>query len=192
MTDLLTAGRIGLLVIVAVLTGACSLLSYAHHRTFTVVSLASFLFVYNAVLLFGFIAYLLGVGLAIASFALWILLREWPLWKRTILFCAVGVALFLLHLYAVGIFGLCAGAYELGCFVQSRRRDQSYRWSHFLPLLVCGVAALGLLAASPTGEKYAQVTWPHYLAPWHYLTRIAMLSDTLPSPDRVSEVEQQA
>ncbi len=190
LTDLWMAGKIFLLLIIAVQVSACVGLNYAFHRKLTVAPLAVFLFVYSDIFLFGFLGYLLGVGLALAGLALWIFLRDTRLLPRSLLFSALVVILFLVHLYAVGIFGISAGAYELGQYLRAGKQRPSYRWSNFLPLIICGLVALCLLRMSPTGGEYASTVWPDYMAAWHYVGRLEMLTDTVASPDQVGNTEQ--
>ena len=75
---------------------------------------ALFLFLYNHVLIWGFLNFLLGLGLALLGFAAWIATADRAGWRRTVLFAIGGVAMFFVHLMALGIYGVMAGAWEVG------------------------------------------------------------------------------
>ncbi|MGH7036344.1 MAG: hypothetical protein ACREFL_21670, partial [Stellaceae bacterium] len=74
--------------------------------------LASLLFVYNAVLYWGFLNCLFGMGIALLLFAAWIATRAWPSALRIPLFAAAASVLFCLHLFAFGFYGLIIASYE--------------------------------------------------------------------------------
>jgi hypothetical protein len=76
--------------------------------------LASFLFVYNAVLYWGFLNYLFGLGAALLAFSLWVASGHWRVARRLPLFALVAMGLFILHLFAFGVYGLLVASYEAG------------------------------------------------------------------------------
>lgn len=85
--------------------------------------LAAFLFVYNAVLYWGFLSYLFGLGVALLAFSLWVASGRWRAVRRLSLFSAVTMLLFVLHLFAFGVYGLLVASYEAG------RRLSARGWS---------------------------------------------------------------
>ncbi|MDH3231444.1 MAG: hypothetical protein OEN55_16765 [Alphaproteobacteria bacterium] len=97
-----------------VLIGGTLALHRALHGRVGLWPLALFLFLYNHVLIWGFLNFLLGLGLALWLFAAWIATQARAGWARTLLFGAAAIALFFTHLMALGIYGLLVGAWELG------------------------------------------------------------------------------
>ena len=67
---------------------------------------ALFLFIYNHVLIWGFLNFLFGLGLGLAGFAAWVATSDRPGWRRTALFGLGGVVMFFVHLMALGIYGV--------------------------------------------------------------------------------------
>lgn len=123
---------------------------------------AAFLLLYNHVLIFGFVNYLFGVGLYLLVFAAWIAARRWPAWCRVLLFSVASVALFFVHLFAFGIYGLSVCAYELWHTMRSRAqpRPAAVRsWSVALAQFSIPVA---LWAASPTGGRNTYIAYGEF------------------------------
>lgn len=84
---------------------------------------AVWLFAYNHLLIMGFLNYLFGVGLALLLFAGWIASAGRPVWIRLILFPAALLALYFVHLFALGVYGICVAGYELSRAWSDRRLD---------------------------------------------------------------------
>jgi hypothetical protein len=114
-----------------------------------------FLFLYNHVLIWGFLNFLFGLGLGLAGFAAWVATADRAGWRRTALFGLVGIAMFFVHLMALGIYGIMVGAWEVG-----RLRDRWPDWkgllrdwalgaAQFLPAFILFVAALPPPVADP-------------------------------------------
>ncbi|HKW54821.1 MAG TPA: hypothetical protein VJO12_14105 [Stellaceae bacterium] len=80
----------------------------------------AFLLLYSRILLWGFLNYLFGLGLALCATAAWIALRR----RRAALRLAVGVvaalALFFAHLLAFGLYGVLVMGYEMGEALRQR------------------------------------------------------------------------
>lgn len=75
---------------------------------------ALFLFMFNHVLIWGFLNFLFGLGLGLVGFAAWIATAGRAGWRRTALFAIGGIAMFFVHLMALGIYGVMVGAWEVG------------------------------------------------------------------------------
>jgi len=73
----------------------------------------AWLFLYNHMLIMGFLNYLVALGLTFLLFAGWIASEGRTAWIRLVLFPLALVALFFAHLFALGIYGLCVAGYEL-------------------------------------------------------------------------------
>ncbi len=144
------------LTVFVLVTGTLALHRVLHGRI-GVGPVVLFLFIYNHVLIWGFLNFLLGLGLALWLFAAWVATTERTGWTRAAVFGAAGVALFFVHLMALGIYGLLVGAWELGR-VRDRRTDLARHvraWAvdglQFLP-----AAVLFLLALPP---RVADAEW---------------------------------
>ena len=74
---------------------------------------AVWLFLYNHLLVMGFLNYLFAVGLALLLFAGWIASERRPAWIRLLLFPAALIGLYFAHLFALGVYGACVAGYEL-------------------------------------------------------------------------------
>lgn len=113
--DIETAGR--LLLVMLVLGLGWSVLA-VHRRLFgrwSVFPLLSFAFVYNKIMMLGFINYLLGICLALLGFACWLSMRDRGAPARTaLMLIGWSIAAFLCHLMAVmlllGLVGAHAGS----------------------------------------------------------------------------------
>ena len=109
---------------------------------------ALFIFMYNHVLIWGFLNFLFGLGLGLLGFAAWVATADRAGWRRTVLFGVGGIAMFFVHLMALGIYGIMVGAWEVG-----RLRDRWPDWkglardwalgaAQFLPVFALFIAAL--------------------------------------------------
>jgi hypothetical protein len=121
--------------------------------------LASILFVYNAVLFFGFLNCLFGIGIFLFAFAGWIASAAWrPAWRIPV-FALIAALLFTLHLFAFGLYGLAVASWELGLAATGRsaRRDQVATLLlaalQFVPALLLWVA---VVTVSAGGSDYAR------------------------------------
>ncbi len=117
------AGRAFILLALALMAAGAALLHRAATGRWSIWPLFAFLFLYSRVLLWGFLNYLFGVGLALVALATWIRLER----RSRVLGLAVStgfaLALFFSHLMAWAIYGVLVAGYELG---QSRIEG---RWS---------------------------------------------------------------
>ncbi len=74
----------------------------------------AFLLLYSRLLLWGFVGYLFGCGLALAVFAVWMAIgrRHWAL--RLLIGGFFALAIYLAHLLAFGVYAVMIAGYELG------------------------------------------------------------------------------
>ena len=114
------AGKAFVLASLALVAAGAALVQRAAAGRWSVWPLFAFLFLYSRVLLWGFLNYLFGVGLALVAFAVWIALSERSPRARLAVSAALALALFFAHLMACVIYGLLVAAYELGALWQSR------------------------------------------------------------------------
>jgi hypothetical protein len=103
---------------VMLLTGTAVL--HRNFGRFGLWPLCSVLFIYGDLLASGSVNYLFGLGVALLSFSAWISTAVWPKSLRIGIFAVVGVIIFLLHLFAFGVFSLLVVSYEMGLCLAER------------------------------------------------------------------------
>ena len=82
--------------------------------------LCALLSVYNVILWYGFLNYLFGLGIALLAFSAWVASERRPTRWRIAGFAAVAAAIFVIHLFAFGVYGLLVVSYEAGNAAASR------------------------------------------------------------------------
>lgn len=151
----LELGRWFTILTVLVMIGGVLALHRALHGSVGLWPLALFLFVYNHVLAWGFLNFLFGLGLALWLFAAWVATRDHAGWRRTVLFGVAGIAMFFVHLMALGIYAMLVGAWELrqirrgGPGIGTLLRGWAVDAMQFLPAAILFFAALPPRAADP-------------------------------------------
>ncbi len=115
------AGRVFIALTVLTLIGGTASLHRVLYGRWAVWPLWSALFVYNAVLFWGFLSCLFGIGASLFALSGWIATRGWRPAPRILVFSAVASLLFLFHLFAFGFYGLTVALYELDSLVRERR-----------------------------------------------------------------------
>jgi hypothetical protein len=116
---------------------------------------AVWLFLYNHLLVMGFLGYLFTLGAALVLFAAWIGSEDGPVWLRLTLFPLALIALFFGHLFPLAIYGICVAVWELQKGVPVLRTD----WRRVVRAWTVGAfqflpAGLLVLAAMPeAGER---------------------------------------
>jgi hypothetical protein len=117
--------------------------------------MCSLLFVYNAALYWGFLNFLFGLGVALLGFSGWVASERWHTIARVTLFSMVACLLFILHLFALGIYGLLVGFYEIGamfanrCWSPKSIAAEVVKLAHFGPVIL-----LWLVSLPTTGPLY--------------------------------------
>jgi hypothetical protein len=106
-------GRMFIVLTFALLAGGAVWLHRLLHGGIGLWPAAAWLFLYNHLLVMGFLGYLFTLGAALVLFAAWIASEHWPLRWRVILFPAAAICLFFGHLFALAIYGVCVAAREL-------------------------------------------------------------------------------
>ena len=146
------AGRVTLFLVMAVTFSGVFLLNYALFRRLSLWPALSCLLLHNWILSFGFIGYLLGVGLFLWLLALWVLISERPLWQRLLFGLIAGQLLFYCHLAAFGCFATSVAGLELYRAARAWPRE---RWAALSRLVLLGLPLalplLILLLGSPMG-----------------------------------------
>lgn len=86
--------------------------------------LVAAVFLYNWILLYGFLGYVLGIGLFLCATAAWLALREHSWWLRLLVGSVFAVALFFVHMITLGLYAVAVAGYELQrAFLGPRRLD---------------------------------------------------------------------
>lgn len=136
------AGKLFIALTFALLAGGTAALHRVLFGRWASWTLLAFLLLYTRLLLWGFMGYLFGCGLALAAFAAWIALRERHWAWRVALGCVFALAIYLAHLLAFGLYAVMVAGYELGQVWRLRKpalialRDLAIGGVPFLPALV--------------------------------------------------------
>jgi hypothetical protein len=158
------AGKVFLgLMLASILTGTAALHAALHRRASVWPMLAAF-FLYNWIVLFGFLNYLLGVGLMLWGVAAWIVLRERPVLVRSVAGAAVAIVLLFCHLEALGLFAVVTGGLELQAALARWRVSRVAAVGGLAIAAIPFVVALAVfLLVSPTaGEAARAIVYQSY------------------------------
>lgn len=121
---ILVAGRILLgLILLLMLTGTVALHAALHRRLSIWPLLAGFV-LYNWIFLYGFLSYMLGVGLMLWAVAGWVALRERAVGWRLAWAGVLAIMLLFCHLVALGLFGIVVAGMELQRAMRSLRTNR--------------------------------------------------------------------
>ncbi|MEM7221352.1 MAG: hypothetical protein AAF495_00125 [Pseudomonadota bacterium] len=128
------AGRIALGIVFLLWLTAALLLHRVLWGTFSAWPLLSVLFFYNANVGWGFENYVLGSALAVLLFVAWVAWQPARLSVKAFIFTGLATLLYLMHIFAFGVFGLLYLTYELG-----------RNWDLLLRNLVLGLGRLTII-----------------------------------------------
>lgn len=159
LMDVFTAGKIFVIAVIVVLVTGPMALNWAVTRQLSLAPLLTFGFIYNGFFMLGLMNYLFGVGLAMWASAVWIMLRERAGWLFVLLSIAFTLALFFCHLYAVGLFLLAIGSYELWDWQHRRFRFDRRLFLTGLLILSLLACAVILLLNGPTWSLSGVYDW---------------------------------
>ena len=144
------AGQTFVALIIALQVTGCFAVHYALYRRWSAWPLVSFLFVYNNIMMFGFMNYLFGLGVALWGLAAWILLRARPAVLRALVSAGFVLVLFTCHLFDVGVYGMGLLCYEAWLWRGDRTPDRRQLIANGLTFALPFVPILPLMAVSPT------------------------------------------
>jgi hypothetical protein len=139
---LAVAGKLFILLTLFLLAAGPALVHRVLFGSWSNVPLLAFLVLYGRILLWGFLNFLFGLGLALVLFAAWVALRSRPPMLRFLLVTCFAMMLYLAHLEALGIYGVLVIAYETG--IAWQRRETAYK--RLVSLAVASLAFLVPLA----------------------------------------------
>lgn len=110
LTDLYTAGRLFVLLGLALTVIGVVALQITLTRRVNVLSTLVHPLLYSNVLAWGFITFTFSIGVLLCLFCGWLWTARWPGWARLIFLAAASTLLFFSHLLAVGFFAVLIGA----------------------------------------------------------------------------------
>lgn len=161
--DVFNAGKVVICLTIFLIASGTFALHYALYREWKG-PILSFLFVFNGIFLYGFVNYLLSIGVALWVTAGWIALRNSYRLLRTIFSTVAILLLFFCHLGGVGLYALAVLCYELsliGCERKLRRRLLDAA-GMVVPFFI----VIPLMLASSTSHDWANTEWPVLGTKW--------------------------
>jgi hypothetical protein len=110
LTDLYTAGKLFVLLGLALTVIGVVALQITLTRRVNVLSTLVHPLLYSNVLAWGFITFTFSIGVLLCLFCGWLWTARWPGWARLIFLAGASTVLFFNHLLAVGFFAVLIGA----------------------------------------------------------------------------------
>ena len=175
VVSIFTAGRVFLGLTLASMAAGTVALHRALHGHWSSWPLLATPFLYNQIVIWGFLGYLFGLGVALGAAGFWYALRDRGWWVRLGTGLVAGTLIYVLHLYALGIYAVLVGGFELADWIATRRdaRERAGRIAvlglQFLP------AACLFLFVSPTSQAASRLAWG---PPLRRIIEIAKVLDT--------------
>ncbi len=158
------AAKLFLVVIFALTAGGVIWLNCVATGGLCLWPLLGFLFLYNRILLWGFVNYLFGIGVALVGIASWLALERWRWWLRVPSSSFVALACFFSHIAAFGFYALVIIGVE---FLPAVGELRARQWPAFgrriaigLPQFVAPAALwLGVRHDAPSGTISYAALW---------------------------------
>ena len=160
---LAAAGKIFVLATFLLIAGGAALLHRVLFGRWSTWSLLAFLLLYNRILLWGFVNFLFGVGLALAATALWIGLRERPAWLRLPLAALLATAIYFAHLFAFGAYVLVILGYEAARLRQHGRLASIAGIGALCAAIITFVPALAIFVATRGSAGVSDIGWSRFV-----------------------------
>lgn len=183
------AGRLFVTAIIVLITSGCVFLSWVVWKIPNVMSLASFLIVFNHAFLKGFLNFLIGIGFCLWAIGFWILARDRSLFKRWLLGSLMGLFLFFCHIYAFGVYAIAIVGSELimslkDCRFEFKRAAILYVQNVsqlILPLLAYGFSPTADAKMQLSFATWEQKIWiyPQTLVPFSSYSEVLLQITTL-------------
>lgn len=142
-----------ILIFASIVTGA-AFMYRTLFRDESLWPLVTGLFVVNWIFLFGFLNYMLGVGLFLWGFAVWIRLSRAAARSRLLCGSLIAVGLFFVHLASFGLYAVAVFGYELQRMVGS----VNAHGRRALPSALAGMASSGIQFLVPAALFVASST----------------------------------
>ncbi|MDB5481635.1 MAG: hypothetical protein JWO83_2688 [Caulobacteraceae bacterium] len=117
------AGRLFLFLCLLQIVAGVAAIHAALYGRLSAWPAAGAIFAYSLVMDFGFANYLFGIGIWLLAFAGWIWLSRRGIAWRLVGGSLLSFAVFFSHYFALAGYMICVGAYELGVWLTSGKRD---------------------------------------------------------------------
>ena len=153
------ASQIFTMTIFALIMSGTFVLNRALFGRWSMLPLVAFPLLYNYMFLIGILNYFFGIGLALWALAGWVALRKtaWP--ARYLLSTALAFALYLCHLFAVGVYGVGLLAFEIYFALSVDRSPWPQRAVKFCCAGLPFLPLAGLLLTSSTWGHHTEWDW---------------------------------
>lgn len=156
------AGKVFILATFLLLAAGTAVLHRTVFGRWSLWPCTAFLLLYSRTLLWGFLNYLFGLGLALLAVAAWIALARRPALPRLLVGTAAALALFFAHLLAFGLFAVMIGGYELG-LAWRRRAEPVPAIARLASAVLPFLPALALLLLASPGSAAGAVAFANPL-----------------------------
>jgi len=149
--------------------------------------LLALLFLYNGGLFWSLLSFLFALGIVLLVFSLWLTTTGWRPGLRLLLFAALACLIFVLHLFAFGLYGLLIGTYELGQWWSGGARhrrslfERGAALAQFVPALLLWLVSLPNGGGSLTfygtlrNKLYAAAAPAYFGPPGLWLTAVLLV-----------------
>jgi hypothetical protein len=163
IVPLAAAGKLFILTIFLLIAGGVALLHRVLFGRWSAWSLLAFLLLYNRILLWGFVNFLFGVGLALVATALWIGVRERPAWLRLPLAALLATAIYFAHLFAFGAYAFVILGYEVARLRRQGRLASAGGLGALCAAVIPFVPALVIFLATRGPSAVGDIGWSRFV-----------------------------
>ncbi len=153
------ASQLFTMSIFALIMSGTFALNRALFGRWSMLPLLGFPLLYNYMFLIGIMNYFFGVGLALWGLAAWVALRDRPWPWRYLASALFAVALYLCHLFAVGVYGIGLLAFEIYWATSVARAPWPRRAVEFCCAGLPFLPLLGFLVTSSTWGHAKEWDW---------------------------------
>lgn len=153
------AGKVFIVITFVTIAGGVIYLHRVVHGHWSVWPLLVFIFLYNRLLLWGYLGYLFSLGLAVWGVALFLKLRHASPSLRIAVGLAFAVAIYFGHLFAFGIYAVCIGAIASTDAISSARRAPLAATRELLISGLPFLVPVTLFVTSMMTEEMGKTTW---------------------------------
>ena len=158
------AGRVFIVIVFAITLSGTAFLYRVVNGRITVWPLLASLFLFNWIFLFGFLNYLLGIGLLLWAIGIWVYLKDSNPWLRLLVGTILTSCLYFAHIAALGIYAITIAGYELQ---RSCRTLHKKEWladrDLFVGVAIFFVPLLLFITSSSSGHTVGKII---YAQPW--------------------------
>jgi len=158
------AGRIVIFLIFALLVSGTMTIFRAVHGYYSLWPIVSVLFLFNTIFIFGFLNYLLGIGLFLWAIGIWVLINNFNPYLRFIVGTVLTTILFFCHIVALGLYAVTIAAYEWQRSCSTiRRSERAADRDLFIGAAIFFVPYVLYVISSTSDHAVSRIV---YLQPW--------------------------